>query len=108
MTYLKLKNTPLKFLSSAKYGSVKNNIPWDACGFNKFTVSMTALQYRDSDDNFIQILQVSDADKFEPKFDLMLDDVNAMPDSCVISLIDDAEYESQKTLRDEWKASNAT
>ena len=108
MTYLKLKNTPLRFLSSAKYGSVKNDIPWDACGFNKLTVSMTALQYRDADDNFIQILQVSDIDKLNTKFDFMLEDVSAMPDSCEISLIDAAEYEVQKTLRDEWKAANAT
>lgn len=108
MTYLKLKNVPLKFLSNAKYGSVKNDIPWDACGFNKLTVSFTALQYRDSDDNFIQVLQISDVDKFNAKFAMMQEDVSKMPDSCSISLIDDAEYEAQKTTRDEWKAANAT
>ena len=104
MKYLKLTNVPLKLTSTAKYGSKKGEIPWEACGFNKISVAMTALQYRDDSDNFIQVLQIADQVVFDMKLAVFTEDVEALPLSSTLEVIDQAQYDIDKSVSVAWKA----
>ncbi len=104
MNYLKLTNVPLKLTAVDKYGSKKGEIPWEACGFNKISVAMTALQYRDDNDNFIQVLQIADQVVFDTKLPIFTADVEALPLSSTLEVIDEVQYDIDKVTCAEYKA----
>ena len=64
MKYLKLVNVPIsEFSKHAKLSNGEKRIPWTECGFSLSVIMAKAVQFEDSDGNFINYLPIDKVTK---------------------------------------------
>ena len=108
MQYLRIKNVPLKLLEDPKYGEGKC-LAFCACGFTELVLARSSIQYRNDSDEFIQVLPISDQDKFDLIWQMFQDDVSALDESdpsidSTCELVDAEKYLAEKQVAIETRA----